>query len=228
MDERAREQIKLARQQAGLSLRELGRRIGVSASLLSQIEQGKSEPSVSTLYALVNELGVSLDRLLGRAAAIESATDAAVDGSTPSTRSAIRYGPVVRPAGRARLEMDSGVLWEQLTRGADPNVDNLLVTYGPGGKSSSSGKLMTHSGVEYAYLIEGELTLRLGFESYVVKAGDSLCFDAAMPHMYINETRHPAKGVWFVLGRNNGSHAPPPELPEPNSAVDVLEIFGAS
>src|SRR4051812_47652056 len=60
----ARAQIRSARRSNGLSLRELGRRTGVTASLLSQIENGKSDPSVSTLSALVSELGLSLDALL--------------------------------------------------------------------------------------------------------------------------------------------------------------------
>src|SRR6185312_15153712 len=60
----ARAQIRSARTRSGLSLRELGRRTGVTASLLSQIENGKSDPSVSTLFALVAELGLSMDALL--------------------------------------------------------------------------------------------------------------------------------------------------------------------
>ncbi len=45
-------------------MRELARRVGVSASLISQVELGKASPSVGTLYAIVNELGLSLDELL--------------------------------------------------------------------------------------------------------------------------------------------------------------------
>ena len=47
-----------------MSLRELARRLHVSASLVSQIETGKAQPSVRTLYAIVNELGLSLDEVL--------------------------------------------------------------------------------------------------------------------------------------------------------------------
>src|ERR1700733_4111879 len=50
------------RQQIGV--RELARRVGVSASLISQVELGKASPSVGTLYPIVNELGLSLDELL--------------------------------------------------------------------------------------------------------------------------------------------------------------------
>ena len=46
-----------------IGVRELARRVGVSASLISQVELGKASPSVGTLYAIVNELGISLDEL---------------------------------------------------------------------------------------------------------------------------------------------------------------------
>ena len=46
-----------------IGVRELARRVGVSASLISQVELGKASPSVGTLYAIVNELGLSLDEL---------------------------------------------------------------------------------------------------------------------------------------------------------------------
>src|SRR6185295_11155296 len=55
--------LRAHREQRGLSLRELARRLGVSPSAISQIETGKSRPSVSTLYSIVTELGMSLDEL---------------------------------------------------------------------------------------------------------------------------------------------------------------------
>ena len=68
------ERLRKERDRLGLSLRELARRLEVSPSLVSQIETGKIQPSVRTLYAIVSELGVSLDELFAPA------------GSTPSWR----------------------------------------------------------------------------------------------------------------------------------------------
>ena len=55
--------LRAQREQLGVSLRELARRIGVSASLISQIERDKVNPSVSTLYSLVKELGLGMGDL---------------------------------------------------------------------------------------------------------------------------------------------------------------------
>ena len=238
----ARERIRTARQTNGLSLRELAQRVGVSASLLSQIENGRSDPSVSTLYSLVAELGLSLDALLdpGQQAAPE--VEAVVGGEpTPVERSVteVASGPVVHPGERRVLHMDSGVVWERLTRGPSDIVDALLVTYEPDGTSSSTGKLMRHSGMEFAYLLTGELTLQLGFETHVLRAGDSMEFDSSTPHLYYNAGDVPAKGLWYVVSRDTVPTQPqlrrdvrssqPSDLggsrPAPSSAVEVLEAF---
>ena len=58
------DRLREARQARGLSLRGLADRLGVSPSLISQVETGRAKPSVSTLYAIVTELGISLDELV--------------------------------------------------------------------------------------------------------------------------------------------------------------------
>jgi transcriptional regulator with XRE-family HTH domain/quercetin dioxygenase-like cupin family protein len=55
--------LRRARQRRGLTLREVARRLGVSASFVSQLENGKSQPSVVTLYSLTQLLGVSIDQM---------------------------------------------------------------------------------------------------------------------------------------------------------------------
>jgi transcriptional regulator with XRE-family HTH domain len=217
LQDEARGLIREARMAAGLSLRDLGRRVGVSASLLSQIENGKSDPSVSSLYALVSELGLSLDALLQPERSEGAVTRLPVEAGT---------SPVLHEGERRTLDMDSGVRWEQLTPGHDPHVDGLLVTYEPGGQSSSSGQLMTHGGVEYAYLMEGELSLEVGFETYVIGAGDSVRFESSMPHLYRNLGTSRARGIWYVVDRAGTSAGAQGSTGEPagrpTSAVEVL------
>lgn len=58
------ERLAGGRQAKSLSQREVARRVGVSASLISQIETGKVQPSVATLMAIVSELGLSIDEML--------------------------------------------------------------------------------------------------------------------------------------------------------------------
>jgi quercetin dioxygenase-like cupin family protein len=112
-----------------------------------------------------------------------------------------RLGPLVRPAQRRVLKLDSGVTWELLGDLPQYAVDFLLVTYAPGGTSSSSGELMRHPGSEYGCLLAGSLVLRLDAEEFVLHPGDAISFDSTTPHCYRNDGSQPAVGVWFVLER---------------------------
>lgn len=198
MPESLGDRLRQARTKRGLSLRSVAQALGVSASLISQVEIGKTQPSVSTLYALASHLGVSLDELLG------IPTPAATPAVPPPPMFGHSGPPlpdVQRAADNPVIEMENGVRWERLAVGAGGPADGVLVTYEPGASSSIEGKLMRHAGFEYAYLLEGELTLQLEFEEHVLHPGDSLQFDSTRPHLYMNRGAVPAKGVWFVVGR---------------------------
>ena len=221
--------IRRERQRQGLSLRELARRVGVSASMLSQVETDRTRPSVSTIYAIATELGISIDALLsdrggaGLDAADAVAEDGVLGAADPGGTgqggpglggpglggAGSRRGPslgelgcqLVRPETRRKLELESGVTWELLSDLLPHLVDFMYVTYEPGGRSSSSGKLMRHTGTEFAYLLRGKLKIQVGFDEYVLQAGDALAFDSSEPHLLVNEGAEPAEGIWFVLGR---------------------------
>jgi transcriptional regulator with XRE-family HTH domain len=215
--------LREARVNRGLSLRSVAQALGVSASLISQVEIGRTQPSVATLYAMASHLGVSLDELVGMPAPPEPPPS--LFGHT---------GPalpdVQRAADNPVIEMENGVRWERLAAGAGGPADALLVTYAPGASSSIEGKLMRHAGIEYALMLEGELTLHLDFDTHVLGPGDSLQFDSTRPHLFSNEGSTPAKGVWFVFGRrqHNAQLRDAPGSPPPagvGSAVDVLRAM---
>ena len=226
--------LRRARLKHSMSLRSLASAVGVSASLISQVETGKSQPSVATLYALSNYLGLSMDDLLGNISAplkIETKSLVSFEVSHDVALPAVQ-----RAADNPSLEMDNGVRWERLAVGEGGPAESLLVSYSPGASSSIEGKLMRHAGFEYAYILEGELTLQLEFETYVLAPGDSLQFDSVRPHMYTNEGLVTARGVWHVVGRRQQNQQMPkaPESTiaqrkagdrELNSAVDVLQAM---
>ncbi len=202
--------IREERVKQGLSLRGLARLVGVSASMVSQIETGKSQPSVSTLHAITSALGLAIQDVFEAASSVTAELDAVVahavgqTGAPTTVLQALaalptdRLGPVVRASERPVLTLDSGVTWQRLGRLPLHHVDFLLVSYAPGGTSSSSGALMRHSGSEYGVLLRGELVLTLAFEDIVLRAGDSISFESTTPHRYRNDGPDEAVGVWFV------------------------------
>lgn len=209
--------LREERDRRGLTLRELARRLEVSPSLVSQIETGKTQPSVRTLYAIVSELGVSLDEVFappddggadgngGRPEPPSQPRRAAGAVATPAAAS--EHGRVQRADQRQVIDLGSGVRWERLTTWNDPDLDFLYTIYEAGGSSSPDGSLMRHTGREFGIVLSGRLGITVGFESYVLGPGDSIAFDSSAPHRLHNDGTEVATAIWIVLGRDR--------LPEP-------------
>jgi len=90
------QQLRRARIAAGISLREMARRVDVSASFISQVELGRTMPSVGTLYSIASELGVSLDGLMPTAQPPASAPSPP-SGDPAEPREAAEPGPPNTP-----------------------------------------------------------------------------------------------------------------------------------
>jgi transcriptional regulator with XRE-family HTH domain len=226
-------ELRRVRESRKLSLRAVASAVGVSASLLSQVETGKTQPSVSTLYALVNYLGISLDGLLGHNRVDSSPLGLSTASDSTSSDGRRSDSVVQRREDNPVIEMENGVTWERLAVGDSAVADPLIVTYAPAGSSSVEGKMMRHAALEYGVILEGRLTLRIDFESYDLTPGDSFCFDAQRPHLYINEGDVPARGIWFVIGRREMAYQTLSDLGHDDtgevrpiaSAVDVLQAM---
>jgi DNA-binding XRE family transcriptional regulator/quercetin dioxygenase-like cupin family protein len=211
--------LRDARERSGMSLRTLAKRLDISASALSQIETGKSRPSVRTLYAVVSELGISLDDLFdnhrtgssgdGRPAGgggdVVVGRGTATDWMTAATSG----HPMLRKGDRPTLELDTGVQWERLTAEHDPMIDFLSVSYDPGSASNAHGKLVRHAGREYGVVLSGTLDVTVGFETYSLAVGDSISFSSDEPHVLANNGQEQATAIWFVVGRRQSDPRKP-------------------
>jgi len=188
--------LRAERERAGLGLRELARHVGVSASLVSQIEKDKVTPSVGTLYAIVTVLGISMDALFG---------GAPNDGGTLVTRAnpgpPAWAGPLQRSGERKVIDLGGGVHWERLTAHPDRSVEFLYVVYEVGGASAAGDALMRHGGHEYGYLLSGRLGVTISFETYKLSPNDSISFASNTPHRLFQIGDEPARAIWVVVGR---------------------------
>lgn len=197
------EHLREKRVQHGLSLRELARRLDVSPSLVSQIETGKIQPSVRTLYAIVSELGVSLDEVFS--ARRTTPGDGAVDGARPpesAPRVGRAGGALVQRAGeRSAIDLETGVHWERLTARNERDVEFLYAVYPPGSESAPADALVRHNGREFGLVLTGRLGVTVGFESFILEPGDSIFFESTIPHRLHNEGDEAVAAVWVVLGR---------------------------
>jgi len=204
--------IREHRVESNVSLRELARRLGISPSAISQIETGKSRPSVSTLYSIVTELGMSLDELFSGEGAKQLRRRSPRPAELPAAEMPTRgERHVQRAASRLGIELESGVRWERLTPHPDPGADFLYVVYDVGGASADCDRFNRHSGREYGLLISGRIQVTVGFDEYELGPGDSICFDSTVPHRLRNVGDEPAIAVWFVVGRQGDRRTFPPD-----------------
>ena len=178
--------IRAERRVLGLSLRGLASRIGVSPSLISQIERGQATPSVATLWSIATELGLSIADLF--------------DGAAPGGK---RGGSPVQPfESRKTLTLAGGVRWERLTVAPDDEIDFVYVFYPVGAESCAEDAIAQHGGREFGYVISGTLGVRIGFEDHVLRANDSISFKSSMPHRLWVIGGEPVQAIWMVIHRS--------------------------
>src|SRR5213082_2934309 len=206
--------LRAIRLRRGVGLRELARRLDLSPSSISQIETGKMRPSVRTLYAVAAEFGVTVDELLF------DGTPSRGDAAPPSAavRGGTDPGLVVQRGGeRPAIQLSSGVRWERLMFWGDEDVEFLEATYEPGGASSPDDSFVRHNGHESGYVLSGTLRVVVGFDEFILEAGDSITFPSTTPHRLSNEGIEAARAVWVVRGRRGpeGSHEPELTAPAP-------------
>jgi transcriptional regulator with XRE-family HTH domain len=211
------EKLRAIRQQHQMSLRELANKADVSASMLSQIETGKAYPSVRSLYNIADALAVPVDyffpeqgsnnapsfasdaNVLGAMTASEM-REASVQRATTAIESVLRArsaAPVVHAKNRPTIELKGGVTWSRLTMFAEAGAEFLEISYAPG--ATSGANMSHHEGREFGVILEGELVVELGFETYTLRAGDSIIFDSTTPHRLTNQGAQPMRALWVVL-----------------------------
>jgi transcriptional regulator with XRE-family HTH domain len=198
------ERLRQARTHRGFSLRELARRLDVSPSLVSQIETGKIQPSVRTLYAIVTELGVSLDQVFPPKRQVGGAPADGLRSSLPLVADAAPRDPadyVQRGDERSRLDLESGVRWERLTVRNERDVEFIYTVYPPGSESAPADALVRHNGREFGLVLSGRLGVTVAFDEHVLEPGDSIFFESTIPHRLHNDGSEDVTAIWIVLGR---------------------------
>lgn len=172
-------QLRELRTSRGLSLRALAAEAGVSATLLSQIERGVTEPSLATLRRLTGVFGESMASLFE-------------DRSAPQVW-------LSRPGERSTLRGPHGQIgYERLTPG-NGQMEVLRGVLEPG--EAISEEPWSHPSLECAFVVAGTLTVELDGVPRVVAAGEAITFDSRLAHRYRNGA---AERVEFLI-----SVAPP-------------------
>ena len=167
--------VRALREAMGLSLRDLAERSGVSAPMLSQVERGETSPTLAVAERIAAGLDLSLSQLL---------------------RLDERAHVVVIRARERRHRTRRGHRTEELTPPLPgQRADVSLHALEPGAATGTAGDPPLHEpgARETAVVLAGEVVLLIDDERHDLKAGDSVTFDADLPHHFENHGKTAAK-----------------------------------
>jgi len=178
VDQQIGEGLRRLRRQRSLSLVDLASRTQLSIGFLSQIERGKSSPTLRALVSMADALGVGLKDLFP--------TEIPVDGQTAT---------IVRGATRSELQLwRSGIRKQLLTPHGGSSLGLYIVEMEPG--ASSGDELYTHDGEEAGLVMTGAMTLVVESESWLLNEGDSFRFASSRPHRFANAGPGESRVLW--------------------------------
>lgn len=172
--------IRRIRQEKGLTLKQIQARVGVSATHISEIERGKTSPTIKALEKIANALEVSSSHLIDLPPAARSDVQSAKD--------------------RKPIAMSDGlILLEPLTnRFVNSEMSIFLATIA--GSSQVEG-VPGHRGEGFCYVLDGFLEVTVDGTPQVLRCGDTIHFKAARPHTIRNLTHEPVHTFWAVRPR---------------------------
>ena len=170
--------IRTHRKRKEMTLLALAKRAGFSISYLSQIERNLLTPSIDSLRRLAEVLGIPAGQLMLR------------DSNQPNSSVA-----VVRRSERKQLAFPgSNIHYELLTPDMRRRASLLWVEAPPG---SESGPLFSHEGEDGVVVLKGAIEVEVGSVWHKLGAGDSIYFNAKIPHRWRNSGSVGAEAVWL-------------------------------
>lgn len=163
--------IRSFRQTKNISIEEIAERSGLSAEQIASIENDSNLPSLGPLIKVARALGVRLGTFLDDHDELGPAVCRAADRERDHSIS------FSNDASDARRNMDYHSLAKQKAgRHMEPFVIDIHPT------EETTFKLSAHEGEEFIYVMEGEVEIAYGRETYVLSAGDSIFYDSIVEH----------------------------------------------
>jgi transcriptional regulator with XRE-family HTH domain len=172
--------IRRYRLDRGLTLQSLADQTGLSASMLSLLERGKTAPSISTLVGISATLGAQMSDLLDY--------DAIADGSIVS-----------RSEDQIVLETEKGIRRRILKQDRARGIEIAINEYEPG--TSSAPRAQAHEGYEFGIVLEGTLEVTINNQVEVLNTGDLVSYPSTEPHRFANVGRRRVRTLWINLRR---------------------------
>lgn len=169
--------LRAARQAKGLRIEEVAQRVGVSKSFISRFERDVVQASVATLLRVCDAIGIKPAQLF----------------SPPTT--------AYVPAGEGTPISLGGEKMREYLIGGDGN-EHMMSLYSviePGGGSGPEPYTL-NADADMVHVMSGQLEMRVGDDTYLLKAGDTLTFPPSIPHTWQNPSpKETCTAVWVIV-----------------------------
>jgi transcriptional regulator with XRE-family HTH domain len=175
------EKLRALRWQKKMGLVEMARFCGISPALLSKIERQRVVPTLSTLSKIANACGTDLNHFFPRPLKI--------------------WPTITRKGERLRFpetpkSKSVAYIFECLNfHAAEPKVNCYLAEF----SSPESVRPHLHNGVEFLHVLTGKLHISFSREDHILESGDSIYFDANLPHAYLRVGNTRCKALVMTL-----------------------------
>jgi len=180
MIEQMGSRIKRKRESYGLQIKELSEQIGVSSSLISQIENGKAFPSIVTLKKVADALHTTVGELIGE-------------------KEDYIKNPLMKPDDRRFAKGNRKGTSSYLLSRHFPSkqIEPYLIRFKPG---SDSKNVMTSKfpGQEFCFVQKGKFEASVNRKKYTLEKGDSFYFDSSKAHLFKNISEEEAELLWVI------------------------------
>ncbi|WCK52656.1 XRE family transcriptional regulator [Aneurinibacillus sp. Ricciae_BoGa-3] len=168
--------VRVIRKQKNYTLKQLAEKTSLSTSLLSQIERGLIDPTVSTFWKISNALNVPVN-----------------DFFHPEGEKHV----IIRKQDRRIVDIQNeNVSYHYLSPVQAGKMEHILVEIKPG--ELLQHELVSHAGEECGYVLKGELIVVLHDKEVFLHEGDSIYFPSTVPHRYINPGTGISLSVWAM------------------------------
>ncbi len=171
--------IRSLRTQRGLTLEELAEKSGCTPGFISQLERHQAAPSITTLYAIAEVLGVKV-------------TDFFPDVTNPTK--------VVRQEERGTFKIEGSAIRYSLLTTKFPHgaLQAFILNFSPAKQALPTDEYRAHLGEEFIYILDGELRIWIGDVFHDLSAGDSIYFKSTAKHCLENRTNQPVVAISMI------------------------------
>lgn len=177
--------IKKKRESLGFQMKELSIKIGVTPSLISQIENGKAFPSIVTLMKVAEALQTTVGELIGE-------------------NDNLVQHPLLKSNERRFAKRNKNGASSHLLSYHNPSkqIEPYIIQFN---KNSDSKEIMTSNfpGQEFCFALKGSFEATVNNKEYSIEEGDSFYFHSSRSHLFKNTSGKKAELLWIITPNSN-------------------------